>query len=72
MYTLLRVDSTQVVLCDLVDPGLQVREFIESLPPSALVADVGCGNGKYFDVRPDLAVLGSDRSPNLAETAAKR
>ena len=49
-----------------------MREFIKSLPPSALVADVGCGNGKYFDVRPDLAVLGSDRSPNLAETAAKR
>jgi hypothetical protein len=32
------------------------------------VADVGCGNGKYFGVRRDLAVLGSDRSAgeNLA------
>jgi hypothetical protein len=28
----------------------------------AVVADVGCGNGKYFGVRQDLAVLGSDRS----------
>lgn len=51
---------------------LQVREFLESLPPCALIADVGCGNGKYFGVRPDVAVLGSDRSPKLAETAAKR
>ena len=51
---------------------LQVREFIDSLPHSGLVADVGCGNGKYFSVRPDLAVLGSDRSPNLAATAARR
>ena len=51
---------------------LQVREFIDGLPQSGLVADVGCGNGKYFGVRPDLAILGSDRSPNLAETAARR
>jgi alkylated DNA repair protein alkB family protein 8 len=28
----------------------------------AVVADVGCGNGKYYGVRRDLAVLGSDRS----------
>ena len=51
---------------------LKVREFLESLPPAAVLADVGCGNGKYFGVRPDVAVLGSDRSPNLAETASKR
>ena len=51
---------------------LQVREFLESLPPAAVLADVGCGNGKYFGVRPDVAILGSDRSPNLAETASKR
>lgn len=32
------------------------------LPAGAIVADVGCGNGKYFGVRQDLAVIGSDRS----------
>ncbi|KAK9806712.1 hypothetical protein WJX72_000289 [[Myrmecia] bisecta] len=32
----------------------------------------GCGNGKYFGVREDIAVLGSDRSIGLAEVAAKR
>lgn len=40
----------------------QVRAFLDSLAPGAVVADVGCGNGKYLGVRQDLAVLGSDRS----------
>ena len=37
-----------------------------------MVADVGCGNGKYFGVRSDVMVLGSDRSSGLAEVAALR
>ena len=41
----------------------KVREFIDGLPSGALVADVGCGNGKYFGVRDDIVVIGSDRSP---------
>lgn len=36
------------------------------------MADVGCGNGKYFAVRPDVAVLGSDRSAGLVDTAMRR
>lgn len=40
----------------------KVRAFLEALPPGAVVADVGCGNGKYFGVRRDVFVLGSDRS----------
>lgn len=40
----------------------KVRLFIDSLAPGGVVADVGCGNGKYLGVRKDLAVLGSDRS----------
>ncbi len=55
-----------------MDADVQVKAFLQSLPSGALLADVGCGNGKYFGVRPDVAVLGSDRSPNLAETAARR
>lgn len=49
-----------------------MRQFIESLEPGAVVADVGCGNGKYFLVRPDIAVLGSDRSSGLVAVAATR
>lgn len=50
----------------------RVKRFIQELAPGAIVADVGCGNGKYFGVRPDIAVLGSDRSSGLAQVAARR
>ncbi|KAL0051627.1 hypothetical protein WJX82_010933 [Trebouxia sp. C0006] len=50
----------------------KVRQFIDELAPGSLVADVGCGNGKYFLVRQDIAVLGSDRSSGLAGVAATR
>ncbi|PSC72219.1 alkylated DNA repair alkB-like protein 8 [Micractinium conductrix] len=50
----------------------RVRAFLEGLSPGALIADVGCGNGKYFGVRPDVFVLGSDRSEGLALVAARR
>ncbi|KAL0030888.1 hypothetical protein WJX77_011841 [Trebouxia sp. C0004] len=50
----------------------KVRQFIDKLAPGSLVADVGCGNGKYFLVRQDIAVLGSDRSSGLAQVAATR
>lgn len=49
-----------------------MRQFIEGLAVGSLVADVGCGNGKYFMVRQDIAVLGSDRSTGLAQVAATR
>ena len=45
----------------------RVRQFIQALAPGAIIADVGCGNGKYFSVRSDVAVLGSDRSAGLAQ-----
>ena len=51
---------------------MQVRQFIEGLAAGSLVADVGCGNGKYFMVRQDIALLGSDRSSGLAHVAASR
>lgn len=40
----------------------RVRDFLEGMPPWPLLADVGCGNGKYWGVRSDAYVLGSDRS----------
>lgn len=42
-----------------------------ALPQRGVLADVGCGNGKYFAVRPDLVVLASDRSCGLAIQAAR-
>lgn len=30
--------------------------------PGSIVADLGCGNGKYFNIRKDITVIGTDRS----------
>lgn len=50
----------------------KVRAFLETFASGDVVADVGCGNGKYFGVRHDVAILASDRSSGLAEVAAAR
>ena len=39
------------------------------MPPGALGADVGCGNGKYMRTRGDAALLGVDRSEPLVRLA---
>ena len=49
-----------------------VRRFVESLRPGSIVADVGCGNGKYFGIRKDIFTAGSDRSSGLATVANRR
>jgi ubiquinone/menaquinone biosynthesis C-methylase UbiE len=48
-------------------PWPKVAEFLNSLPPNSLVADIGCGNGKYMDVNPNIYMYGTDRSGNLLE-----
>lgn len=50
----------------------KVRAFLETFASGDVIADVGCGNGKYFGVRHDVAILASDRSSGLAEVAAAR
>nr|XP_009682102.1 PREDICTED: alkylated DNA repair protein alkB homolog 8 isoform X2 [Struthio camelus australis] len=35
-------------------PWPQIVEFLRSLPKGAIVADVGCGNGKYLGINKDL------------------
>lgn len=51
----------------------EVRKFIDSIPEHGIVADVGCGNGKYFGVvGKNVHVTGSDRSSGLAAVAAAR
>ncbi|KAK6098897.1 tRNA methyltransferase, has a role in tRNA modification [Batrachochytrium dendrobatidis] len=46
-------------------PWPVVDAFLKEMPAGSLGADIGCGNGKYLDINPDLFVLGSDRSLNL-------
>ena len=49
----------------------KVGAFLHALSAGSLLADIGCGNGKYFGVRPDLVILGSDRSLGLTEQAMR-
>ena len=51
-------------------PWPQVTAFLAKLDPRALVADVGCGNGKYLHVNPSLCVIGADRSIPLMRVGA--
>lgn len=45
----------------------RVAAFVRSLAPGSLVADIGCGNGKYMKcVGADSVVIGGDRSASLA------
>jgi hypothetical protein len=53
-------------------PWPRVQAFLRSLPPGSVVVDVGCGNGKYMGLRPDVLTVGCDRSPPLAEIAGRR
>ena len=45
----------------------RVKDFLEALPAGSLVADIGSGDGKYFNVNPDAIVIGCDRSLKLLE-----
>ncbi|GFT36895.1 probable tRNA methyltransferase 9B [Nephila pilipes] len=51
-------------------PWPRVKQFLLELEPGSLVADVGCGNGKYLDINADLMKIGTDRCAAL--TAAAR
>ena len=53
-------------------PWPRVQQFLEALPTGSLVADVGCGNGKYMGLRRDVCVIGSDRSVNLCDLCARQ
>jgi SAM-dependent methyltransferase len=47
-------------------------DFLKSLPPHALVADCGCGNGKYLGELPALQTFGSDTSMRLLQLCRER
>jgi hypothetical protein len=42
-------------------PWPLVEKFLQALPEGTLLADVGCGNGKYLHVNPLCYPVGSDR-----------
>lgn len=49
-------------------PG--VVTFLQSLPKGSCILDVGCGNGKYLDIRAhDCIIHACDKCPNLVKIA---
>ncbi|XP_041851484.1 alkylated DNA repair protein alkB homolog 8 [Melanotaenia boesemani] len=53
-------------------PWPRVCHFLSSLPPGSVLADVGCGNGKYLGVNPQLVTVGCDRSSALIQICVER
>lgn len=52
---------------NLMWPGVVL--FLNQLERYSIVADIGCGNGKYLDARPDIYIMGLDYCKELAEIA---
>ncbi|XP_043918434.1 probable tRNA methyltransferase 9B [Protopterus annectens] len=50
----------------------RVRQFLLEQQPGSLIADIGCGTGKYLDVNNQVFNLGCDYCGPLAEIASKR
>eukprot|EP00741_Cyanophora_paradoxa_P025604 tig00000383_g24708.t1 len=54
-------------------PWPRIDAFLKACAPGELVADVGCGNGKYFgSVPPHAFMIGSDRSRVLTDICGGR
>ena len=53
-------------------PWPKIAKFLQDLPKGCLVADAGCGNGKYLAVNKDIVTFGSDRSSNLIKICRDR
>uniref|UniRef100_A0A8K9WM11 tRNA (carboxymethyluridine(34)-5-O)-methyltransferase n=1 Tax=Oncorhynchus mykiss TaxID=8022 RepID=A0A8K9WM11_ONCMY len=53
-------------------PWPRVCHFLSSLEPGSILADVGCGNGKYLGVNPDVIAVGCDRSSALVQICSER
>ncbi|TKA22215.1 hypothetical protein B0A50_08327 [Salinomyces thailandicus] len=48
-----------------------IERFLQALSPGSVGLDVGCGNGKYLAVNPNIYIVGSDRSTNLVHIARR-
>lgn len=50
----------------------RVASFLESLSHGSIVADAGCGNGKYLGFNPNCLFIGCDISPPLIAICAQQ
>lgn len=46
-----------------------VTKFLNDQTMGSIGIDVGCGNGKYLNINPDVFIIGSDRSDGLISCA---
>uniref|UniRef100_A0A8C6CUY3 Fe2OG dioxygenase domain-containing protein n=1 Tax=Moschus moschiferus TaxID=68415 RepID=A0A8C6CUY3_MOSMO len=53
-------------------PWPHIVEFLKALPSGSLVADIGCGNGKYLGINKELYMIGCDHSQNLVDICRER
>ncbi|XP_051011823.1 alkylated DNA repair protein alkB homolog 8 [Acomys russatus] len=53
-------------------PWPRIVEFLKALPSGSIVADIGCGNGKYLGINKELYMIGCDRSLNLVNICRER
>ncbi|XP_016147888.1 alkylated DNA repair protein alkB homolog 8 isoform X4 [Sinocyclocheilus grahami] len=53
-------------------PWPHVQDFLLSLPPGSILADIGCGNGKYLGINPEVISVGCDHSANLVQICVER
>ncbi|XP_066092638.1 probable tRNA methyltransferase 9B [Saccopteryx bilineata] len=66
-------ESTAPYLHDLRSKAWpRVRQFLQEQKPGSLVADIGCGTGKYLKVNSQVHTLGCDYCGPLVEIARRR
>ncbi|EKX38899.1 hypothetical protein GUITHDRAFT_115004 [Guillardia theta CCMP2712] len=53
-------------------PWPKVAAFLQGLPFGSIVADVGCGNGRYLACAKHIAVIALDRCKGLVEHATEK
>ncbi|XP_075448488.1 tRNA (carboxymethyluridine(34)-5-O)-methyltransferase ALKBH8 isoform X2 [Ascaphus truei] len=53
-------------------PWPRIVDFLMALPNGSVVADIGCGNGKYLGVNKDLYMIGCDRSKHLVDICGEK
>lgn len=47
-------------------------EFLQTRSPGSIGVDLGCGNGKYLDLNPNVHMIGSDASSGLIQISHQR
>jgi ubiquinone/menaquinone biosynthesis C-methylase UbiE len=53
-------------------PWPKIAAFLNDQADGSIVADIGCGNGKYLGVNNKIQMIGTDRSFNLIGCARER